>query len=249
MPEFTMLKGGVVGGNITTGNGANITSAVGTNTKGTYTELIASTPYATRYLQIELSVANGNVDQTMIDIAVGAAASEIIILNNLYIGRLIGNQTAQILLPVFIPAGVRLSARCQSAGSAKVVNVRVHCIGGGFLTPQPLAQITTYAANTADTTGAAVDPGAAAGTKGSWVELSSSCTAIKALFVAVAQNATFAAGTETITAKLDIGVGAAARELVLIPDLLFGAGAGSSTNPALTAAYSPQRPRYHPPTG
>ena len=239
MPEFPK-RGGVIGGNITTGNGADITSSGSANTKGSYTEVIASTPYATRYLHIEVGVAFGNSDVTMIDIATGAAASEVIIINNLYVGRLIDKQVAQVLIPLFIPAGTRLSARCQSTGTSKAVNVRVHCIDGGMYTPQPLAQVITYAANTADTSGAQVDPGAAVNTKGSWVELSSSCSAVKALFLAVGQTAAFAAGTETITARLDIGIGAAGSELVLIPDLLFGAGADSSTSPNLTAAYSPQ---------
>ena len=90
------------------------------NTKGAYAQIIASTAEA--YKGILLNFGNsGSTDTTsvsnLLDLAIGAAASEIVILPDYHIqraGRGVGNNTSMRYIPIHIPAGVRLAARIQA---------------------------------------------------------------------------------------------------------------------------------------
>ena len=90
------------------------------HTKGSYAQIIASTAEA--YRGIILNFGNsGSSDTTnvsnLLDLAIGAAASEVVILSDYHVqraGRGVGNNTNMRYIPVHIPAGVRLAARIQA---------------------------------------------------------------------------------------------------------------------------------------
>jgi len=90
---------------------------------------------------------------------------------------------------------------------------------GDFSQGSEVGTVTTYGAVTSGaSTGTSVSD-AAANVKGSWVELSSS-TSEEMSSVAVVVPRTFNTGGTTKYA-LDIGIGAASSEVVIIPDLIF----------------------------
>jgi len=91
----------------------------------------------------------------------------------------------------------------------------------------------TYGAVTADSGGTGVDPGGSANTKGAWSELTAATSFdIGALLVVVGTRANSAvdASHEQL---LDIGVGAASSEVVVLPDMALRAS-------AVTDLYQPE---------
>jgi len=112
------------GSNLATSKGTTITAGSPGNTKGSYIQLVAASDFTTRW--IILSIGDGTVDDVAVDIAVGAAASEQIIISDFYVTN--EAVTPYLLLPWSIPGGSRIAARCGSGGASSVV--RVHLLGG-----------------------------------------------------------------------------------------------------------------------
>jgi hypothetical protein len=91
------------------------------HTDGAWTQLIASTSFAYRWLAI---IGNNRSDaawlnnrSTLVDIAIGGAGAEQIILSDLLSagGSVNDNERLAVCLPVAIPAGSRISARNRSS--------------------------------------------------------------------------------------------------------------------------------------
>ena len=90
------------------------------NTKGSYAEITSSTSYDTRMLLIAFG-GQGNLIRTncrwLVDIATGSAGSETVIIADLAVGsHNIGDNVLPAYIgpiPVHIPAGTRIAARCQ----------------------------------------------------------------------------------------------------------------------------------------
>jgi hypothetical protein len=201
-----------------------LTSHASANTKGSYLQLIASTARASQGLLVTFGRI-GTAD-VLVDIAVGAAASETVIVPNLlYSVRGIVQDLTDVFLPVPVPAGTRVSARSQGgAGSAQCL-IAVDLVSRGFLPSSPLALVTAYGADTSDSTGVSVDPGGTANTLGSWTEITSSTTSpCRQLIVAFGGQANTA--RTTCTWLVDIGVGAGGSEQI-VHQAVF---ARSSTN-------------------
>lgn len=189
--------------------------------KTAYVEVFASTIAQSNALWFQsVSGYSGNY---LVDIAVGGAGSEQVIVENIYWGCSGSrNNGGGLYIPVTIPQGSRISLRCQQH---KAVNwggqFAVSYLVGGFM--QGFSSVSTYGANTADSGGVSVDPGTSADTKGSWVEVTSSCNEVKALALCVG-------GADDTSRSscywyFDIGVGGAGSEVVVVSDISVGLGA------------------------
>lgn len=149
------------------------------NAKGAYIQLLAATafPYTSVTLQ---GVASGGGGQTyLIDLAVGGAGSEQVIVPNVLLdsARSIFSAALNITIPVAIPAGVRVSARVQEAGGAGTRTVEVTLIGrnGGVnAPPAAIGDAVNYGADTVNTNGVLVDSGATLNVYGSWTDITAS---------------------------------------------------------------------------
>jgi hypothetical protein len=99
-----------------------VTAGAAAHTKGSWTELISSTSKKTVGIMVFVT-AQGTGKKFLCDIGVGAVDSEVVLIPNLitYVPSF-GSQGNQIFIPVVIPAGSRITARCQcdSAGSFKI---------------------------------------------------------------------------------------------------------------------------------
>lgn len=157
--------------------GATVTSHSTVNTKGSYTELLADS--GPRACGITVSIhgiaTSSTVTSTLVDVAIGAAASEVVILSNL---NAWGAQIAEpgynrrYFFPIEIAANSRISARSQAAISSdtQVVKIAVHQY------PIALAacgEIVTYGADTANSSGTSV-PQANQPSWGAWTQITSS---------------------------------------------------------------------------
>ncbi len=222
MPDFSLLGGGnriEEGGSDTSNStGTTITAAGSAHTKGAYAQLIASTGFVGSHLAILAQSESGSF-HGLFDIAVGAAASEQDVISNLHLCAK-GTEAQFLIVPLTIAAGSRISARCQASSANEELEMQVMLFGNTLANTASLSRVTTYGANTADSGGVQVDPGAVANTKGSYSEITSSTTdPIRALVVAIGNQNNF--NQTNAHALLDIAVGAATSEQVIISNMLY----------------------------
>jgi len=115
-------------------SGTTLTPSATINTMGSYSQLVAST--AKDYYGLYGTWAfPGTRQNYLVDIAIGAGGSELVLLpqRQIYIGDTvngIGTATDLVLLPftpIKIPAGTRIAARCQSSiSSGNTVDIMLY---------------------------------------------------------------------------------------------------------------------------
>ena len=199
-----------------------ITTSTSANTKGNWVELVASTPFD-GYVDLTYGRFETKAD-FLIDLAIGAVGSEIIIWSNLLFGSTTASgyaMGAHLPIPIFIPAGTRISARAQSTRvgvNYQYIGGVVCHEGGGFGIPTLLSTSYTYGANTADSGGVQLDPGGTVDTKGAWTEITASCAALKGILLAFSAIVSITRSGVNYWWHTDIGVGSAGNEQVLILD-------------------------------
>ncbi len=230
MGDWPILSDGglvsAVGVDTANSRGTAVAPGSPSNTKGNYAQLIASSPRGD-WLAISIGGATGFAGNNfLIDIAIGAAGFEIIILSNLlYVAQQYHPSPTYYLFPLNIPSGVRLSARCQTASaSGSNIYVSAHVFADGFMPSSALSQIITLGAVPASTAGTSMTSGAA-NTKGAWSEITAAVASSIRFMVANFCGWTNNSGNKLI----DIGIGSAGSEIVVVPNL-FGS-ADSPGNP------------------
>ena len=215
---------------LNTGSSTGVSLTTGAaNTKGSYAELAASTAYNAQGFFVTAGKASDTATDTRIDIAIGAAASEQIIINNLF-GSGKNDRALRYYFPIQIPAGSRIAARAQSVSATTTSR-----IGLTLCAKHPngysKGSVTTYGANTADSGGVSVDPGAVLNTKGAYSEIVASTTYDHDSFIlAISEQNNYVRTSSSYL--FDIAVGAAGSEVVVVPDqIMFQAAGGDTFDP------------------
>jgi hypothetical protein len=209
--------------------GTVVTAAGSANTEGAWVELVASTAAEASWIEVVLAVPTGT--RFLVDIGTGGAGAEAVLLPDLHTDSANSTSsgiTAVYRFPVAIPAGTRIAARCQSGNASATVQVMA-VLGQGD--PGALAApggVVAYGASAADSGLTAIDPGATPHTDSAWVELAASTSDDVAWLVVAAGHNGAVLGANT-TWLVDIATGAAASEVVLIPDVLFASAASEDT--------------------
>lgn len=213
------------------------------HTKGNWAQLIASTARRIDAVTIIGRYNSGgtNDSEGLYDIGLGGAGSEIVLLPNLLFGV---RQTAiqaghwvSALIPIRIPAATRVAVRYQM-GAASGRSSQFCLIGHTYsLRRIPAFQrAINYGADTATSRGVNVDAGAAANTKGAYTEITAATTTpIKCFFVMVsnALEATRGSGSFLV----DIAIGAAASEVVLVSNLFVTGQNTEVVGPAMMGPF------------
>lgn len=205
------------GSNTAASTGTTLTSSGSANTKGVYAQLSAAISRDADYLIIGLDnrLSNGF---GAVDIAVGAAASEQII-----IADLIASATAfagqQFTIPFSIPAGSRLAARWQSTATSDTIRASV-IAGSGNLGFKSYRKSDTYGFTAASSLGTAVDPGGTVNTKGAYSQITAA-TNRDHFGLAFAVDGQGDTGLTTSSLLMDIAIGAAASEQIIIPNIML----------------------------
>jgi len=108
--------------------GTSITSSSSANTKGSWTQLIASTTYKVVGIMVYLEYNGAAI--LMVDIGTGASGSEAALIPDIFVDfeSSTGPQTVGIFFPVQIPVGTRIAARCQATAASKSVFVSLSLI-------------------------------------------------------------------------------------------------------------------------
>jgi hypothetical protein len=186
------------------------------HTKGSWTEMLASLSANTKEIVISMLYSNAGSTAFLFDIGIGGAGAETPIINNVIYAPSPDLSVLVMPIPIGIAAGSRISARCQ----ASVTAARSLTLAIEFISGTSSAVVTTIGADTANTKGVTIDPGASAGTKGSYSELTASL-GVNAQVVNVAVSGKANTAPVGATFELDIATGAGGAEAVQIPDIPF----------------------------
>lgn len=221
MGDFSILGGGQRFESLGTSNalGTAIAYSGSTNTKNAaWTQLVAATSFDASGFIVDAVLQNDG-RQSLVDIAIGAAASEQIIIANLLVAPSRGYQYVQYYFPIPIPAGSRLAGKQQSNGTGSVY-LSFNFIARNMLPSSPLGLITTYGADLTDSGGTQIDPGGTADTEGAYSQITASATyPIKQLIMAIGQQSNTTQTSQTQMIDLAIGP---ATETPLISNLGYG---------------------------
>jgi len=216
---------------------STVTAGNPAHTKGSWTEVIASTSGRAVSLTLSIFYAAGD---GLVDIGVGAAASETVLIPDIMVG------TAGFRAPnpqtffCNIPKGTRISARWQATGASTTLPLGI-TICYGAPAPQQFGSLSypikstisfeSAGAVSATSQGTVITASASTNTKGSWTELISS-TSRKTFAVVI--NLRRPGGTDH-RYLFDIGTGVADSEVVLIGNL----GQEASTTNWMTVWHFP----------
>ena len=215
-------------GEVTSGDtgGTTITAASLAHTKGPYAALGSATSFAYEGFTVYFTVVSSNVPY-LIDIGIDdGAGNNFVIAENLAFAAAKQEHNHALYVPVHVAAGALIEARCQCQ-TALSPTMEVLLVGhsanpGGF---PGYSRCIALGADTATSRGVNVDPGGTIHTKGAWAVLSSSCPAdVAAIFGVVGFNGDVARSASQIFTLVDIGIGAASSESVLLPNLYYGWG-------------------------
>ena len=198
-----------------------VTANASANTKGAYTEIVASADFTTNGVIVEFPSTSASAATYLLDIATGAAGSETVVIPDIIIeassnagGSLMGH--GAIFFPLAVASGVRMAARCQSSLGGASINVALTLIAAGGV--PGCAAFTAHGINAATSSAAVIDPGGTIDTKGAYTELDASTSAVAQYAVMVLSSGANGSPTSYQWA-FDIATGAAASEIVLVPDL------------------------------
>ena len=156
--------------------GTTVTANASANTKGNYSSLVDPTTNPSYgiwvlFRNVQVSAAVQNV---LVDIAYGptGGGNELIIIPDLNAGNAAADATVVggklYYFPIYIPSGVRVSARCQASTGGDTVVVTI------WLDQMPMypfvaGLVSVYGRDATNSRGTSVTPGA--GAFGTWTEL------------------------------------------------------------------------------
>jgi hypothetical protein len=189
----------------------SLTADTSAHTKGSYSELIASTSAnaGLLVLMVQDISTSGTNTATLIDVATGASGSETVIISNLAVGGALTTSSpigVAVSIPFQIPSGTRLSARIQSVvtgGKTATAQVFLFDVGGDYATAPTSVDVIT--GDTATSQGISFS-----GASGTWVQaIASTSRAYRAVAI---MPSTHSSGISNIVPQFEIGVGASGSE-------------------------------------
>jgi hypothetical protein len=218
--------------------GATVTSGAA-NTKGSWLQLTSSAAADISMLYICTNYyANSGNDQMAFDVGVGASGSEVAIVSNLMCDGCFstgvgGQGSGDILIPISIPAGTRISARCQSSATAGSDQGSISVKGwdSAFSQVDGCSGVDAIGFQSASTKGTAVTC-STNNTKGSYSQITASTSRdYIGLFGAMdLQHSNINPGDMT----WDIAIGASGSEKIIVPSYAcWGAAAGGLYPPVM----------------
>jgi len=201
--------------NINTG-GSSITANASANTKGAWLTIATALGYDIHSLHLVLDQNTGGQNRdVLVDIGIGGAGSEVTVVDNiLYSLAPTDHSEVPIILPLFIPRGTRVAARIQASTGSTTIEM----FGFGSTIPLSMGDgiqsCQTVGANTADSGGTSIDPGATPSVYGSWVQLVAA-TERHVKYMNIALGNQLNAARTVAVGDFEIGIGAAASEIAM----------------------------------
>lgn len=198
---------------------------------GSYSEVVAALSEDSYglYLQLSATTNTSAVDSsTLMDIAIGAAGSEVNIVQNLGVGyKNLSNVI--FFIPVFIPKGQRVSFRARGAQVSKSINARFTFLRSKDKNRSMPTRLNTIGANTATSSGIALTAPGASNVKSAWTEITSSTTEAFQGFLLTVQGAQ-SINLPNNNVLLDVAIGSAGNEQIISADNHVVIGAAESVD-------------------
>lgn len=230
------MPGGI--GSIATGQtpmanaGAQLATSLGTtvavnaaaNTMGSWVQLVASLPNDINGFDLMVENLPG-FHGFLINIGIGAAAAEVVLIPQVSVCSVVsGSGHYLIHIPVALPAGTRISAQAQSSsGGSDTCAVSILYGDSALNDLQTFGAPINYGGDPTNSTGTVVDPGTTANTKGFFTQIAAATTVdIAVLQLMVDSLKSLMAGAFL----LDIAIGAAGSEQVILPNIVVVNGTG-----------------------
>lgn len=209
----------------TTGNAEQtvVTSSASANTRAaSYTQLSSSTAVYSQGLLLGCAPGTSNVHYA-VEIGVGAAGSEVNVIQD-FCGAGNSRQTQWMYMPVIIPAGSRLAGRVTASSGSTSVVVYTHLVDAGVMgLPAPGRMYALGVTPTSGVYGTDVTTSVTSH-NATWTQVVASCPAdIRALTFQMHTTNTAPASQGL---QLQVAVGAAASEVVIVDSVNFTGGGG-----------------------
>lgn len=205
----------------------------GQNTKGSWTQLGSSTlAHAAKGVIVHIKGV-GNSFRHLVDIGVGTSGNEVVLLENVpYLQLNSATNVNRCYFPCDLPAGTQINVRGQTnqTGGGTTV-VACHFLKAPMFPFASGSIVDDYGVIAATTNGTTVTAHASVNTKGSWAEITASTTrAYKGLILTPGYTST---GTSP-TFFLDVGIGSAGSEQVILENIYMTRGADIGSPVGLT---------------
>lgn len=204
-----------------------ITASGSANVKGSYSALIASLSADLEGFFIKPLYGSGFA--LLMDVAVGAGGSEVVIVPNLYFGPSAGLGgggffvSDPIYIPIRIPKGTRVAARCQASSGGLTIKIKMtgiaSTLGKG---DRGHTTVVDYGTLTGTSEGTLITSPGSANTFSAYAELTASTSLdMKHMLVSVQVET----GTSADHA-ISVAVGAGGSELDVVSNLYFTTASG-----------------------
>lgn len=202
-------------------SGATLTTG-GASSKGSYVEMSSGLERPVDGFYLACLLGGGAIDY-LIDIAVGPANQEEVILANFPFGSGSASLPGRAYIPLKIPGGSRVAARCQASSAANTVEIIMQFVRGDYARALSFERATTYGADTSDSGGTSVDPGGSANGEGTWTTISASIENRIRYAIACYGNARNNTIGVNSRALFDFGFGPVGSEQLLVEGLIIQA--------------------------
>lgn len=213
------------------GRAVTVTAHATPHAKGAWTEIIAATSADATHLVVAPYGTSASATDTraLLDIGVGAAASEVAILSEIpagFIGASLGESNSMaITFPVSVPKGSRVSARLQALIGGDTATVAVYCLSmPGGRSPSALV---TIGADTAASTSASFMT-----VSDTYAQITGSTSQPFRGLIAVPCGGASAGWTNDAAESLTLAVGASGAETALASSPLVTWNNQETLNPA-----------------
>lgn len=219
VPSFGLGVATTDGVSLTTSTRTPITAtaSVVPATLGAWQEVVAATGFEATFvwlLVLGSTGAAGTDTSSLLSIATGAAGSEVPVVDNLAVGYCQGFNLLYGF-PLRIPKGSRVAIALRSIVVSKTCLVMVSFANLPLYTRAPMS-LTTMGASTVLCRGVSI-PGTTVNTKSAWVEIvASTLQPFGAVMLGVQGDGDLA--LDTSSALVDVGIGPAGSERVLMAD-------------------------------
>lgn len=206
-----------------TSSATTITASATINTKGSWSQVIASTASPGDILKLTIDVDASTINTAMlIDIGFGGSGSEVVVIPNVTVAAWNSNT---IEVPIKVPQGTRIAARCQAAVASRTGTITIAVVDSNSYEFAPTS-VDILGANTATSLGTAL------GSAGGYNQIVASTTKDYQSFILL-----ISVGDSTMTTTTGyayIGIGAAGSEAQL-----FGYFWNSTSLEAITYFHPP----------
>lgn len=195
----------IAAANPDTTNGVGTSVAEGNGAKGSWVQLIASTPKHGHGLLVSCSLG-GTGGPHAFDIGIGAAGSEVVIIADLIsLAVLTNGGMHTAYFPLSLPAGTRIAARARASAASNNIFPLVHVVSGALAGLSSFGRCTTYGVS-------GVTPTAPANGSGWTQVVASTANQISALVLGLALSS-------SKVGLMDLAVGAAASEQMFLESI------------------------------